>query len=123
MLMEVMRVRPIITVWGTWLPPLLSGEFTGTMCLTEPQCGSDLGQVSTKAVLRDDGSYSISGTKIFISCGEHDMTDNIVHCVLARLPDAPAGTAGISLFLVPKRLKTGELNNLEIGRASCRERV
>jgi len=76
-----------------WLPPLLSGDFTGTMCLTEPQCGSDLGQVSTRAAPRDDGSYSISGTKIFISCGEHDLTDNIVHCVLARLPDAPPGTS------------------------------
>jgi len=101
-----------------WLPSLISGEMTGTMCLTEPQCGSDLGQVTTKAVPIDgaEGEYSISGTKIFISCGEHDMTDNIVHCVLARLPDAPAGTAGISLFLVPKRLKTGELNNLGTSR-------
>ncbi len=87
----------------TWLPRLVSGEFTGTMCLTEPQCGSDLGQVSTRATPRPDGSYSISGTKIFISCGEHDLTDNIVHCVLARLPGAPEGTRGISLFLVPKR--------------------
>lgn len=82
---------------------------TGTMCLTEPQCGSDLGQVSTKAVpvAGSPGEYRISGTKIFISCGEHDMTENIVHCVLARLPDAPAGTAGISLFLVPKRHLAG----------------
>jgi len=86
-----------------WLPPLVSGEFTGTMCLTEPQCGSDLGQVTTHAKPNDDGSYRINGTKIFISCGEHDMTENIVHCVLARLPGAPAGTKGISLFLVPKR--------------------
>ena len=70
------------------------------MCLTEPQCGSDLGQVSTKAIPNGDGTYNITGTKIFISCGEHDMTENIVHCVLARLPDAPEGTRGISLFLV-----------------------
>ena len=86
-----------------WLPPLVSGEFTGTMCLTEPQCGSDLGQVTTNAKPNGDGSYKINGTKIFISCGEHDMTENIVHCVLARLPGAPPGTKGISLFLVPKK--------------------
>jgi len=86
-----------------YLPALVSGEFTGTMCLTEPQCGSDLGQVTTKAEPNDDGSYNITGTKIFISCGDHDLTENVVHCVLARLPNAPAGTRGISLFLVPKR--------------------
>lgn len=106
----------------TWLPPLISGEMTGTMCLTEPQCGSDLGQVSTKAVPVEGrpGEYAITGTKIFISCGEHDFTDNIVHCVLARLPDAPPGTPGISLFLVPKRHltgdKAGELNSLGTSR-------
>ena len=65
---------------------MISGEFTGTMCLTEPQCGSDLGQVTTKAQKNHDGSYSITGTKIFISCGDHDLAENIVHCVLARLP-------------------------------------
>ena len=73
------------------------------MCLTEPQCGSDLGQVTTNAKPNGDGSYKINGTKIFISCGEHDMTENIVHSVLARLPGAPPGTKGISLFLVPKK--------------------
>jgi alkylation response protein AidB-like acyl-CoA dehydrogenase len=104
-----------------FLPPLVSGEWTGTMCLTEPQCGSDLGQVKTKAIPNGDGTYKITGTKIFISCGEHDMVDNIVHCVLARLPDAPAGTRGISLFLVPKKKvndsgEIGELNNCKIGR-------
>lgn len=83
---------------------LVSGEWTGTMCLTEPQCGSDLAQVATRAVPQPDGTYKISGTKIFISCGDHDLADNIVHCVLARLPDAPAGTRGISLFAVPKHL-------------------
>jgi alkylation response protein AidB-like acyl-CoA dehydrogenase len=86
-----------------YLPRLISGEWTGTMCLTEPHCGSDLGQVKTKAEPQGDGTYKITGTKIFISCGNHDMTDNIVHCVLARMPGAPEGTRGISLFLVPKR--------------------
>src|SRR5574343_1650704 len=86
----------------TYMPPLVSGEWTGTMCLTEPQCGTDLGQVKTKAEPQADGSYKISGTKIFISAGEHDLSDNIIHIVLARLPDAPAGTRGISLFIVPK---------------------
>ena len=104
-----------------YLPPLISGEWTGTMCLTEPQCGSDLAQVTTKAVPQGDGTYKITGTKIFISCGEHDMTDNIIHCVLARLPDAPEGTKGISLFLVPKRKvaddgTVGDLNGANIGR-------
>jgi alkylation response protein AidB-like acyl-CoA dehydrogenase len=86
------------------LPRLASGEWSGTMCLTEPQCGTDLGLVRTKAVPAADGSYALSGTKIFISAGEHDLTGNILHLVLARLPNAPAGTSGISLFLVPKLL-------------------
>lgn len=90
-----------------YVPTLVSGEWTGTMCLTEPQCGSDLAQVRTKAEPQNDGSYKISGTKIFISCGDHDMTSNIMHCVLARLPGAPEGTKGISLFLVPK-FKVGD---------------
>ncbi|HEY1182004.1 MAG TPA: acyl-CoA dehydrogenase C-terminal domain-containing protein, partial [Rhodocyclaceae bacterium] len=85
-----------------YMPPLTEGRWTGTMCLTEPQCGTDLGQVKTKAEPQPDGTYKISGTKIFISAGEHDLTENIVHIVLARLPDAPAGTRGISLFIVPK---------------------
>ena len=85
-----------------YLTKLVSGEWTGTMCLTESQCGSDLGLLTTKAEPQADGSYAVTGTKIFISAGEHDMTDNIVHIVLARLPDAPAGTKGISLFIVPK---------------------
>ena len=87
-----------------YLPKLVEGTWSGTMCLTEPQCGTDLGQVKTKAVPQDDGTYKISGTKIFISSGEHDLTDNIIHIVLARLPDAPEGTRGISLFIVPKFL-------------------
>ncbi len=85
-----------------YLTKLVSGEWTGTMCLTEAHCGSDLGLLRTKAEPQADGTYAINGTKIFISAGEHDMADNIVHIVLARLPDAPAGTKGISLFIVPK---------------------
>ena len=85
-----------------FLTRLVTGEWTGTMCLTESHCGTDLGMLRTKAEPQADGSYAISGQKIFISAGEHDMTDNIVHIVLARLPDAPEGTNGISLFIVPK---------------------
>lgn len=87
---------------NTYLPPMAEGTWLGTMCLTEPQCGTDLGQVKTKAEPNGDGSYSLTGTKIFISSGEHDFTDQIVHIVLARLPGAPEGTRGISLFIVPK---------------------
>lgn len=86
----------------TYLPKLTSGEWTGTMCLTEPHCGTDLGLLRTKAEPQADGSYKITGNKIFISAGEHDMADNIIHLVLARLPDAPKGSKGISLFVVPK---------------------
>lgn len=86
----------------TWLPRLVSGEWNGTMNLTEAQAGSDVGALKTRAVRQGDGSYRIKGQKIFITFGEHDLTDNIVHLVLARTPDAPAGTRGISLFLVPK---------------------
>ncbi|HEU6454218.1 MAG TPA: acyl-CoA dehydrogenase C-terminal domain-containing protein [Roseateles sp.] len=85
-----------------YLPKLTSGEWTGTMCLTEPHCGTDLGLLRTKAEPQPDGTYRITGAKIFISAGEHDMAENIVHLVLARLPDAPAGSKGISLFVVPK---------------------
>ena len=85
-----------------YLPKLTSGEWTGTMCLTEPHCGTDLGLLRTKAEPQPDGTYKITGAKIFISAGEHDMAANIVHLVLARLPDAPAGSKGISLFVVPK---------------------
>ena len=86
----------------TYLPKLVSGEWTGTMCLTEPHCGTDLGLLRTKAEPQADGTYKITGAKIFISAGEHDMAANIVHLVLARLPDAPKGSKGISLFVVPK---------------------
>jgi alkylation response protein AidB-like acyl-CoA dehydrogenase len=88
----------------TYLPKMYSGEWAGAMCLTEPHCGSDLGLLKTKADPQQNGSYNISGTKIFITGGDHDLTENIVHLVLARLPDAPAGAKGISLFLVPKYL-------------------
>ncbi len=105
---------------STYLPKLISGEWQGTMCLTESHAGSDLGLLRTKAAPNDDGSFSISGTKIFISSGEHDLTDNIVHLVLARLPDAPEGSRGISLFLVPKVLlkddgSLGERNKVAAG--------
>jgi acyl-CoA dehydrogenase len=85
-----------------FLPKMVSGEWTGTMNLTEPHCGTDLGLLRTKAVKQDDGSYKISGTKIFISAGEHDLADNIIHLVLARIEGAPAGIKGVSLFVVPK---------------------
>ena len=104
-----------------YLPKFVSGEWTGTMCLTEPQCGTDLGLLRTKAEPQADGSHRISGTKIFISAGEHDLVDNIVHLVLARLPDAPAGTKGISLFIVPKFIPNadgtlGERNAFQCSR-------
>jgi len=87
-----------------FLPNMVSGVWSGTMCLTEPHCGTDLGLLRTKAVPQDDGSYRITGNKIFISAGDHDLTENIIHLVLARLPDAPKGVKGISLFVVPKYL-------------------
>ncbi len=90
-----------------YLPKLASARWTGTMCLTEPHCGTDLGLLRTKAVPDAEGGFRITGEKIFISCGEHDLAENIVHLVLARLPDAPAGTHGISLFIVPKFLPEG----------------
>jgi alkylation response protein AidB-like acyl-CoA dehydrogenase len=89
-----------------FLPRLVDGSWTGTMCLTESHAGTDLGMIRARAIPAGDGAYLVTGTKIFISAGEHDLTDNIIHLVLARLPNAPAGTKGISLFLVPKRLPT-----------------
>ena len=85
-----------------WLPKLITGEWAGTMNLTEPQAGSDVGALTTKAEIQDDGTYKITGQKIYITWGEHDLTENIIHLVLARTPDAPPGTKGISLFIVPK---------------------
>ena len=103
-----------------YLPKLTSGQWTGTMCLTEPHCGTDLGLLRTKAEPQADGTYKITGQKIFISAGEHDLAENIVHLVLARLPDAPAGSKGISLFVVPKFLinadgSLGERNKIYCG--------
>ncbi len=103
-----------------FLKPIVAGRWTGTMCLTEPHCGSDLGLLKTRAEPDADGAYSITGTKIFITAGEHDFTENIVHLVLARLPDAPAGTKGISLFIVPKMKvdregRMGERNAVRCG--------
>jgi alkylation response protein AidB-like acyl-CoA dehydrogenase len=97
---------------AAYLPKLVSGEWTGTMNLTEPQAGSDVGALKSRAEPRGDGSFSITGTKIFITFGEHDLADNIVHLVLARTPGAPAGTKGISLFLVPKILPDGRRNDV-----------
>ena len=88
----------------SYLPQLVSGEWMGTMHLTEPQAGSDVGALRTKAVAAGDGAYRLTGEKVFITYGEHDLTENIIHVVLARLADAPAGTKGLSVFLVPKRL-------------------
>jgi len=99
----------------TYLPNLVSGEWTGTMCLTEPHCGTDLGLLKSKAEPNGDGSYAISGTKIFISAGEHDMAGNIIHLVLARLPDAPKDVKGISLFIVPKFHADGSRNGVFCG--------
>jgi len=104
----------------TYLPKMYSGEWSGTMCLTESHAGSDLGIMRTVAKPTDDGSYQITGSKIFITAGEHELTSNIVHLVLAKLPDAPAGSRGISLFLVPKYLpdasgEAGERNKVTVG--------
>ena len=104
----------------TYLHKMTSGEWTGTMCLTEPHCGTDLGLMRTKAEPQPDGSYRITGNKIFISAGEHDMTENIIHLVLARLPDAPPGIKGVSLFIVPKFMvkadgSVGERNGIYCG--------
>lgn len=104
----------------TYLPSLISGQWTGTMCLTESHCGSDLGLLRTKAVPNEEGAYILEGSKIFISSGEHDLSENIIHIVLARLPDAPEGTKGISLFIVPKFLpdqqgQAGERNKVYCG--------
>ena len=105
---------------ATYLPKIYSGEWTGTMNLTEPQCGTDLGLIRTKAEPQDDGSYKITGQKIWISGGENDLADNIVHLVLAKIPDGPEGIKGISLFVVPKFLpkedgSLGERNSLSCG--------
>ena len=101
---EAIRYAATPELKARYLPKMVAGEWTGTMNLTEPQAGTDLGALKTKAVPQSDGSYRIFGSKIFITYGDHEMTSNIIHLVLARLPDAPVGTKGISLFLVPKVL-------------------
>ncbi|MDX1736224.1 MAG: acyl-CoA dehydrogenase C-terminal domain-containing protein [Halioglobus sp.] len=103
-------------IQATYLPKLISGEWSGTMCLTEPQCGTDLSLIRTRATPCDDGTYQLEGTKIWITGGEHDLTDNIVHLVLAKLPGAPDSTKGLSLFVVPKVMPdTGERNAVYCG--------
>ncbi|HUS25447.1 MAG TPA: acyl-CoA dehydrogenase C-terminal domain-containing protein [Candidatus Binatia bacterium] len=102
-----------------YLPKLATGEWTGTMCMTEPQAGSDLAAVKTRAVPQADGSYALEGQKIFITSGEHDMADNIVHFVLARLPDSPAGVKGLSTFVVPKFLLKPDGSPGERNRVRC----
>ena len=104
---------------STYLTKLTQGVWSGTMCLTEAQCGSDLGLIRTRAEPSGDGSYGITGSKIFISAGEHDLAENIIHVVLARLPDAPKGSRGISLFLVPKILVNEDASLGEANRVSC----
>ncbi|OWW18321.1 acyl-CoA dehydrogenase C-terminal domain-containing protein [Noviherbaspirillum denitrificans] len=117
---ECLHASASAEIKAAYLPKLASGEWTGTMCLTEPHCGTDLGLLRTKAEPQADGSYAVTGTKIFISGGEHDMTDNIVHLVLARIAGAPPGVKGISLFVVPKFLpdangESGERNGVRCG--------
>jgi alkylation response protein AidB-like acyl-CoA dehydrogenase len=102
-----------------YLPPMYEGRWAGSMCLTEAHAGTDLGLIRTRAQVQADGSYCISGSKIFITGGEQDLTENIIHLVLAKLPDAPAGPKGISLFLVPKRLVNGDGSLGETNAVSC----
>jgi 3-(methylthio)propanoyl-CoA dehydrogenase len=109
---EALHTHGSAELQSAYLPKLVTGEWTGTMNLTEPQAGSDVGALRSTAVLQADGSFAIKGTKIYITFGEHDLADNIIHLVLARTPDAPAGTKGISLFLVPKILPDGSANDL-----------
>jgi len=107
------------TLKRSFLPKMVTGEWTGTMCLTEPHAGTDLGMIRSKADPKADGSYAVTGTKIFITAGEHEMVDNIIHLVLAKLPDAPPGVKGISLFLVPKYLLDENGNPGERNAVQC----
>ncbi len=113
------RVKGSPEQQATYLPKMISGEWSGTMNLTEPHCGTDLGMIRTRAVPQADGAYAITGTKIFISAGEQDLTSNIIHLVLAKTPDAPDSTKGISLFIVPKFLLDAEGNPGERNAVSC----
>ncbi|MCW6530602.1 acyl-CoA dehydrogenase C-terminal domain-containing protein [Sphingomonas lycopersici] len=116
---SALRVKGSPEQQQTYLPKLVSGEWLGTMNLTEPQCGTDLGLIKTKAEPQADGSYSITGTKIFISAGEHDLTENIIHLVLAKTPGAPDSSKGISLFVVPKILINADGSLGERNAVSC----
>ena len=105
---------------STFLPQMVAGTWTGTMNLTEPQCGTDLGLVRTRAEPQDDGSFKVSGQKIFISAGDHDLSENIIHLVLAKIPGGPEGIKGVSLFIVPKFLvnsdgSLGARNGVSVG--------
>ena len=116
-----MHVHASDDIKQRFLPKMVEGKWTGTMNLTEPHCGTDLGLLRTKAAPQDDGSYKISGTKIFISAGDHDLSENVIHLVLARIEGAPAGTKGISLFVVPKFVpdannNPGDANNVSVGK-------
>ncbi len=117
---HALRIHATEELKQIYLPKMVQGQWSGTMCLTEPQCGTDLGLIRTRAEPAADGTYAVTGTKIFISAGEHDLTENIVHLVLARLPDAPSGVRGISLFVCPKFLpaangSVGARNTLACG--------
>ena len=113
------RVKGSPEQQALYLPKMVAGEWTGTMNLTEPHCGTDLGLIRTRAVPQADGSYAITGTKIFISAGEHDLADNIIHLVLAKTPDAPESSKGISLFIVPKVLVNPDGSLGERNAVSC----
>jgi alkylation response protein AidB-like acyl-CoA dehydrogenase len=117
--METLKAHGTEQLQKMFLYNLVGGKWTGTMCLTEPHCGSDLGMLKCKAEPNADGSYNLTGTKIFISAGEHDLSDNIVHIVIARLPDAPSGTRGISLFVVPKFNAGPDGEKLDRNAVSC----
>ena len=116
---ELLQAHGTSAQQATYLPKLISGEWTGTMNLSEPQAGSDLGQIACKATRADDGSYRIVGQKIYITWGEHDLAENIVHMVLARLPDAPKGTRGLSLFVVPKFIPDAQGNPSQRNDLRC----
>ena len=111
----------------TWVPPMLEGRYFGTMCLSEPQAGSSLADLTTRAEPRNDGTYRLFGNKMWISCGEHDLSENIVHLVLAKIPGGPLGVKGISLFIVPRVLTSGERNDIALAglnhKMGCRGAV
>ena len=116
-----MAAANLLAEWGSeelkaaYLPQMLDGTYLGTMCLSEPDSGSSLANIKTKATERPDGTFAVQGTKMWITGGEHELSENIVHLVLAKLPDAPEGVKGISLFLVPRfRKESGQENNIKL---------